>query len=129
MLVQHNHRSLYELMVNPLRQLKIDKRKKKSTKRAFWLRGKKSTKRAVLVLAVLFGVGGWSGSKFGFYGPNFMGNPNLVSVRSGRPGLERYPIFPLLGGNSRFRCTTLNLIADLESTQYFGLYRGFPGQI
>ena len=48
---------------------------KKSTKRAFWLREKKSTKRAVLVLAVLFGVGGWSGSKFGFLGPKLYEEP------------------------------------------------------
>ena len=69
------------------------------------------------------------GPSLGFLDPNFMGNPNMVSVRSGRPGLERCPIFPLLGGNSRFRCTTLNMIAYLESTQFFGLYRVFPGQI
>ena len=34
---------------------------------------KKGTKRAVLVLAVLFGVGEWPGSKFGFLGPKFYG--------------------------------------------------------
>ena len=49
----------------------------------------------VLGLAVLFGVGECSGSKFGFPGPKFYGNPNLVSARSGRPGLVHYPIFPL----------------------------------
>ena len=80
----------------------------------------KSTKRAVLRLAVLFGVGEWSGSKFEFLSPNLMGNPNLVSVRSGRSGLVRYPIFPVLGGSSGFRCTTLSLTADLECTQNFG---------
>ena len=47
---------------------------------------KKSTKRAVLVLAVLFGVGGWSGSKFGFLWPKFYGEPKsgFGSVGSAR---------------------------------------------
>ena len=47
---------------------------------------KKSTKRAVLVLAVLFGVGGWSGSKFGFLRPKFYGEPKsgFGSVGSAR---------------------------------------------
>ena len=51
-----------------------------------------------------------------------MRNPNLISVLSGRPGLVHYPTFSVLGGSSRFRCTTLNLIAYLESTQLFGSY-------
>ena len=68
------------------------------------------------------------GPSLGFQAPNFMENPNLVSVRSGRPGLVHYPLFPVLGCNSRFRCTTVNLIADLESTQNFGSYRVSPGQ-
>ena len=68
------------------------------------------------------------GPSLGLLGPNSMGNPNLISVRSGRPGLVRYPIFSLLGGNSRFRCTTLNLIADLEPTQFSGSYRVSLGQ-
>ena len=48
--------------------------------------GKKSTKRAVLVLAVLFGIGGWSGSKFGFLGHKFYGEPKsgFGSVGSAR---------------------------------------------
>ena len=69
------------------------------------------------------------GPSLGFLGPNSMGSPNLVSVRAGRPGLVRYPIFPLLCGSSRFRCTNLNLIADLELPQFFGSWSVFLGQI
>ena len=56
---------------------------KKSYKTCLW---KKSTKRAVLDLAVLFDIGGWPGSKFGYLGPKFYGEPKsgFGSVGSAR---------------------------------------------
>ena len=87
--------------------------------------GKKSTKRAVFVLAVLFGVRGWSGSKFGFVGPKFYGEPEAGFGSVGSARVRALPDIFVLGGNSRFRCTTLNLIADLDSTQFFGSCRIF----
>lgn len=60
------------------------------------------------------------GPSQGFLGPNLMVNTNPVPVQSSLVEVVQYPIYCVSGRISRFRCTTQNVIADLESTHDFG---------
>ena len=72
------------------------------------------------------------GPSLGFLGPNLVVSSNLASVRSGRVGLGSYGpglVFRVWARNSRLRVARTNPSSDSDSTQNFGSYRVFGGEI
>ena len=72
------------------------------------------------------------GRSLGLRAQIFVVNSNMALVWSGRTGLESYEprlVFRVWVRKSILRVARGNTTSDLESTQSFGSYRVFPGQL
>ena len=73
-----------------------------------------------------------NGRALGSRGQNFAVNSNMASVRSGWVGLESYEprlVFRVWVRKSILRVARGNMTSDSESTQNFGSYSVFLGQL